>query len=76
LQKVQGVIILAFGRRNDEEVKLEETKIWECNSDNCKCWIRDNFKSTEVPLCPICKSEMSLSTKELQVIHNHSKNFM
>jgi hypothetical protein len=29
LQKVQGVIILAFGRRNDEEVKLEETKIWE-----------------------------------------------
>ncbi|MBV7506817.1 cold-shock protein [Bacillus sp. sid0103] len=67
---------MAFGRKNDEEIKLEETKIWVCNSDTCKCWVRDNFKSTDVPLCPICKSEMSLTTKELQVIHNHSKNFM
>ena len=70
------MIVLAFGRKNDEEIKLEETKIWECTSDTCKCWIRDNFKSTEVPLCPICKSEMRQTTKELQVIHNHSKNFM
>jgi len=70
------VIVLAFGRKNDEEIKLEETKIWVCNSATCKCWVRDNFKSTDVPLCPICKSEMSLTTKELQVIHNHSKNFM
>lgn len=70
------MIVLAFGRRNDEEIILEETKIWECTSPSCKCWIRDNFKSTEVPLCPICKSEMSQATKELQVIHNHSKNFM
>ncbi|MEH7075380.1 cold-shock protein [Neobacillus drentensis] len=67
---------MAFGRKNDEEIKLEETKIWVCSSDTCKCWVRDNFKSTEEPLCPICKSEMSLTTKELQVIHNHSKNFM
>ncbi|MDP4105395.1 MAG: cold-inducible protein YdjO-related protein, partial [Bacillota bacterium] len=49
---------MAFGRRNEEEVKLEETKIWVCNSDKCNCWIRDNFKSSDVPLCPICKSEM------------------
>jgi hypothetical protein len=67
---------LAFGRRNDEEIKLEETKVWECTSDTCKVWIRDNFKSSEIPLCPVCKSEMSQGTKELQVIHNHSKNFM
>jgi hypothetical protein len=67
---------MAFGRRNEEEVKLEETKIWVCNSNHCNCWVRDNFKSSEIPLCPICKSEMSLTTKELQVIPNHSKNFM
>jgi len=72
------VIVLAFGRKNEEEIKLEETKIWVCTSEDCKCWVRDNFKSgeSEVPLCPICKSEMRQSTKELQVIHNHSKNFM
>jgi hypothetical protein len=71
-----GVTKLAFGRRNEEEVKLEETKIWVCNSDKCKCWIRDNFKSSDVPLCPICKSEMTLTTRQLQVVPNHSKNFM
>ncbi|AZU63004.1 cold-shock protein [Neobacillus mesonae] len=66
---------MAFGRRNEEEIKLEETKIWVCNSSDCKCWIRDNFKSSDVPRCPICNSEMSQTTKELQVIQNHSKHF-
>jgi len=23
--------------KNDEEIKLEETKIWVCNSETCKC---------------------------------------
>lgn len=67
---------MAFGRRNEEEIKVEETKIWVCNSPECNCWIRDNFKSSDVPQCPICKSEMRQTTKELQVIHNHSKNFL
>ncbi|WML47893.1 cold-shock protein [Neobacillus sp. PS3-34] len=67
---------MAFGRRNDEEIVKEETKVWECNSESCNCWVRDNFKSSEEPKCPICKSSMSPSTKELQVIVNHSKNFM
>jgi hypothetical protein len=67
---------MAFGRRNEEEIVLEETKVWDCNSDTCNCWIRDNFKSDETPKCPICNSEMSLTTKELQVIVNHGKNFI
>ncbi|MDP4083605.1 MAG: cold-shock protein [Bacillota bacterium] len=67
---------MAFGRRIEEEVILEETKVWECTSGSCKCWVRDNFKSSETPLCPICKSEMRPTTRELQVIPNHSKNFM
>jgi hypothetical protein len=71
-----GVDNLAFGRRNEEEVVLEDTKIWECSSDQCNAWIRDNFKSSEVPLCPICNSEMTLTTRKLQVISNNSKNFI
>lgn len=66
---------MAFGRRNEEEIKLEETKVWVCDSEDCKCWVRDNFKSSEVPRCPICNSEMSLTTKDLQAVPNHSNTF-
>ncbi|WP_307258802.1 cold-shock protein [Oikeobacillus pervagus] len=65
---------MAFGRRNLEEIVTEETKVWECTSEDCNCWVRDNFKSSEKPVCPICHSEMSPSTKMLQVIENHSKH--
>lgn len=63
---------MGFGRKNTEEIKTEEVKIWECTSETCNCWVRDNFKSSEQPLCPICKSEMSLTTRELQVVNNNS----
>jgi len=65
---------MAFGRRNEEEIVKEDIKIWECSSDDCNCWVRDNFKSSEeeVPTCPICKSEMIATTKNLQVIPNHA----
>lgn len=65
---------MAFGRRNTEEIVTEETKIWVCKSSTCNCWIRDNFKSSETPLCPICSSEMEQTTKVLEVVNNHSKN--
>ncbi|WP_102274955.1 cold-shock protein [Cytobacillus massiliigabonensis] len=63
---------MGFGRKNTEEVKLEEVKVWECTSEKCNCWIRDNFKSSQTPTCPICKSEMRETTKELQVVNNNS----
>jgi hypothetical protein len=63
---------MAFGRRNqvEEEIKTEETKIWCCTSEDCNGWIRDNFKSSDSPECPLCKSEMVSSSKELQVLEN------
>ncbi|MFD2682110.1 cold-inducible protein YdjO-related protein [Bacillus seohaeanensis] len=63
---------MAFGRRNqvEEEIKTEETKIWVCSDEDCKGWMRDNFKSESTPTCPLCHSEMELSTKELQVLDN------
>jgi hypothetical protein len=67
---------MAFGRRVEEEIITEDLKIWECSSEDCNCWIRDNFKSgeSEVPTCPICKSEMVSGVKNLQVIQNHAKS--
>ncbi len=67
---------MAFGRRNEEEIVTAETKIWECKSDSCKGWIRDNFKSSETPACPLCNSEMEYTTKVLQVVNNYSKNYV
>ncbi|MDQ0270463.1 cold-inducible protein YdjO-related protein [Cytobacillus purgationiresistens] len=61
---------MGFGRKNMEEIKTEEIKVWECSSETCNAWIRDNFKST--PKCPICSSEMVENIKELQVVNNNS----
>jgi hypothetical protein len=66
---------MAFGRRIVEEIVTVETKVWECNSTECNCWVRDNFKASETPLCPVCNSEMSLTTKLLQALDNHNKSF-
>ncbi|PLR98828.1 cold-shock protein [Bacillus sp. T33-2] len=65
---------MAFGRKLPEEIVTAETKIWVCTSNDCNCWVRDNFKSSETPSCPICKSEMEQTTKVLEVVNNHSQN--
>ncbi|MBM7619493.1 cold-shock protein [Bacillus haimaensis] len=65
---------MAFGRREVEEIVTDETKIWVCESEDCKGWMRDNFKSSETPSCPLCKSGMKESTKVLAVINNYSQN--
>ncbi|WNS73840.1 cold-shock protein [Bacillus sp. DTU_2020_1000418_1_SI_GHA_SEK_038] len=63
---------MGFGRKNTEEIKMEEVKVWECTSDSCNCWVRDNFKSSQQHSCPICKSEMKEAIRELQVVNNNS----
>lgn len=67
--QIQGVGCM-YKRNNTEEVIPEETKVWDCTSEDCKGWIRDNFTSSEVPSCPLCGSEMVLGTKMLQAINN------
>jgi len=64
---------MVFGKRVPEDIVTAETKIWECESPNCNGWIRDNFKSSSTPSCPLCNSEMISKTKVLQVVENHSK---
>ncbi|MFS0863346.1 cold-shock protein [Fredinandcohnia sp. 179-A 10B2 NHS] len=67
---------MAFGRRPVEEIVTEETKVWECSSEDCNGWLRDNFKSTQEPLCPLCNSQMESTTKLLQVVDNHCKSYL
>ncbi|GAA0329371.1 hypothetical protein GCM10008967_19840 [Bacillus carboniphilus] len=61
-----------FNRKNQEEVEKLDTIVWVCSSDDCNCWVRDNFKSSEEPACPICESKMEQSTKFIEVVHNPS----
>ncbi len=65
-------LAMGFGRKNNEEVVKEEVIVWDCVSETCKCWIRDNFKSSETPKCPICGSDMEQTKRELQVVNNNS----
>ncbi|KZZ84202.1 MULTISPECIES: cold-shock protein [Bacillaceae] len=64
-----------YNKKPVEEIITKDTKIWTCTADNCNCWVRDNFKSSDEPLCPICKSPMATQTKELQVVDNPCSSF-
>ncbi|MFJ7638012.1 cold-shock protein [Peribacillus sp. NPDC097264] len=59
-----------YRRNNTEEIIPEETKVWECTSEDCKGWIRDNFTSNDEHLCPLCGSKMKQGTRMLQAINN------
>ncbi|ARI77338.1 cold-shock protein [Halobacillus mangrovi] len=63
---------MAFGKKNQTEIKEEETKIWVCTSDDCNCWMRDNFRTNEENICPMCGSKMEEENKVLQVVENNS----
>ncbi|MEI5908894.1 cold-inducible protein YdjO-related protein [Bacillus spongiae] len=66
---------MAFGKRKEEEIIEEETKVWECSSADCNCWVRDNFKSSDSPSCPICGSDMKPSSKVIQVVDNPHRSY-
>ena len=63
-----------YNRKNVEEIIPEETKVWECTSDDCNGWVRDNFKASETPTCPLCNCEMTEGVKMLQAINNPRRN--
>ena len=59
-----------YRRKNMEEVVLEEIKVWECVSESCNGWIRDNFTNSDEHTCPLCGSGMKAGTRMLQAINN------
>ncbi len=62
-----------FHRKVVEEVIPVETVVWDCSSDSCITWVRDNFKNAETPSCPVCKSDMVQSTRLLPAVENPLK---
>ncbi|ASS76485.1 hypothetical protein CIG75_16985 [Tumebacillus algifaecis] len=56
--------------KSQEEIPMEDTRIWSCTQDDCKGWMRDNFAFEHVPTCRLCNSPMESSTKLLPVLDN------
>ncbi|AKO93295.1 MULTISPECIES: cold-shock protein [Priestia] len=59
-----------YNKKEVPEIVTAETKVWNCVSEDCNCWVRDNFKSSETPTCPLCESEMKSGVEILQVVDN------
>ncbi|KIL48786.1 cold-shock protein [Jeotgalibacillus alimentarius] len=61
-----------FQRKPTEEIQKEQTDVWECSSESCNVWMRDNFsvRGQEDHKCPICGSEMVKGTRNIEVVPN------
>jgi hypothetical protein len=63
-----------FRRKSLEDLPQENTKIWACEDEDCKGWIRDNFAFENVPTCHQCLSPMISSMKMLPLISNSNRD--
>ncbi|MBA2942777.1 MULTISPECIES: cold-shock protein [Paenibacillus] len=61
-----------FSKKSMEPVPEEQTNIWTCSTEQCSCWMRDNFSFDESPECPICHSAMVKDSKMLPTLSNTS----
>ncbi|TXK74808.1 cold-shock protein [Paenibacillus sp. N3.4] len=61
-----------FSKKSLEPVPEEQTSIWTCSTEQCSCWMRDNFSFDESPVCPICQSSMVKDLKMLPTLSNTS----
>jgi hypothetical protein len=57
-----------------EDLPHAETKIWTCETEGCKGWIRDNFAFKHLPICHLCHSTMISSEKMLPLVNNSNKD--
>jgi Cold-inducible protein YdjO len=67
----KGCVDMRFQQQVEKppEVSL---KIWNCGSEDCNGWMRDNFKSNEEPDCPLCGHAMIEGERTLPVLENFS----
>ncbi|MCA0756187.1 cold-shock protein [Paenibacillus sp. N4] len=55
-----------------EEIPVENTKVWLCESEGCNSWMRDNFAFEQTPTCLICNSPMVSGEKMLPMLVNNN----
>ncbi|MFX3636472.1 MAG: cold-shock protein [Candidatus Pristimantibacillus sp.] len=61
-------------KKFQEDIPEVSTKIWSCESEDCKGWMRANFAFDKAPTCLICHSPMVSSEKMLPLLVNSNDN--
>ncbi|MEW9670399.1 cold-inducible protein YdjO-related protein [Ammoniphilus sp. 3BR4] len=55
------------------------TEVWECESTDCKGWMRKNYSLETTPGCPLCDSPMKSGTRMIpqlkKVLRRRGINF-
>ncbi|MFX3625505.1 MAG: cold-inducible protein YdjO-related protein [Ectobacillus sp.] len=52
----------------DQERKRENVAVWECESNDCLGWMRQNFSFDDHPTCPLCGAKMKSGERLLYVL--------
>ncbi|WIV19624.1 UvrD-helicase domain-containing protein [Paenibacillus polygoni] len=55
--------------------RMETVPVWSCTSDTCPAWIRQHAgkPKEEAPPCPLCKSKMKKTMREVPALPRHLK---
>lgn len=61
---------MAFGRRPAPTIEYADANIWKCTSEDCPCWMREELSLISNPICPLCDSEMTKTTRSAPVLSN------
>ncbi len=57
-------------KKHQEPVPEQMTKVWECATDGCNSWMRDNFAFDHEPNCMVCSAVMKSGERMLPVLDN------
>nr|WP_134699777.1 cold-inducible protein YdjO-related protein [Ammoniphilus sp. YIM 78166] len=49
------------------------TEVWNCESQECKGWMRKNFSLENSPECPLCQTEMKAGTRMIPQLQKEIK---
>ncbi len=49
------------------------TEVWNCESQECKGWMRKNFSLENSPECPLCQSQMKAGIRMIPQLKKEIK---
>ena len=62
-----------YAKKAPEILEEAQTQVWNCGSEQCNGWMRDNFVFQDEPSCPLCGNTMSKETRMLPILLNSTK---
>jgi hypothetical protein len=53
-----------------QEAEQVKAAVWECESENCRGWMRKDFSLQDHPKCPLCSAGMKSGERMLSILSN------